>query len=118
MFTKNIPPSCHSGGLFWHCFLGIAVLTDYSFPSSHLQISSTNKPAVTDTKNARNISNMFTSLRQKLGGNRQAYYITKYCICQFLSTQIVLGAFFCPLSTEQIPRTVARGIVSLLMIRS
>ena len=82
---KNIPRGCHLGGLFWHCCLGIAVLTSYLRPSSHLQSISTNSPAVTDIKKARNISTT-SPPSLKSSGVTGKYIVPSFqCQCQVSS---------------------------------
>ena len=56
--TQNCPPSATSGDFF-----GILPCCYRSLPSSHLQISSTSKPASTETNSVNNTSNVNTSFR-------------------------------------------------------
>ena len=65
------------GDFFGIAAVGMCYAPGYSSPSSHLQSSSTNKPAATDTKKAKIKSNMFTPFAISSGGSRQVYYTKK-----------------------------------------
>ena len=80
--TKISPraPKTRSGGRF------LCRLTDHFFPSSHLQSSSTNKPAMTEIIKLRSISKYITPFhRNCFRDDRQVYYTILSRTCQILS---------------------------------